>query len=74
LKGRGVVGRRRGSLNLERVPLRPDMVVLCGDSSCEEFSKVERFKVRAVIECKNQDPQHWLGDVESQVIPYKQAL
>jgi len=50
------------------------MVVLCGDSSCEEFSKVERFKVRAVIECKNLDPQCWLGDLEGQVILYKQAL
>jgi len=62
---------------IERIPLRPDIVVLCGVSSCEEFGKVDRLRVRAVIECKNQDPQdpqHWLRDVESQVILYREAL
>jgi len=59
---------------IERIPLRPDIVVLCGVNSCEEFSKVDRLRVRAVIECKNQDPQHWLRDVESQVILYREAL
>jgi len=59
---------------IERIPLRPDMVVLCDVNRCEEFSVVEKFRVRAVIECKNQDPQYWLRDVESQIIPYKQAL
>jgi len=62
---------------IERIPLRPDIVVLCGVGSCEEFSKVDRLKVRTVIECKNQDPQdsqHWLRDVESQVILYREAL
>jgi len=50
------------------------MVVLYGVSRCEEFSVVERFRVRALIECKNQDPQYWLRDLERQVIPHKQAL
>jgi len=59
---------------VKRIPLRPDMVVLCDVSSCEEFGKVERFRVRAVIEYKNQDPQYWLRDLERQVIPYREAL
>jgi len=71
----GIVDERVGlPKDVERIPLRPDMVVLCDVSSCEEFGKVERFRVRTVIECKNQDLQYWLRDVESQVIPYKQAL
>jgi len=61
--------RKRG---LERVPLRPDIVVLSKATNCEEL--MWEFKVRAVIECKNQDFRYWSKDIDTQLIPYKEIF
>jgi len=54
--------------------LRPDIVILCGVNSFEDFYKIEKVEVKALIECKNQDPEYWRQDVDNQIIPYKQIF
>lgn len=58
---------------LERVPLRPDIVVLEGDSdNCEKLAR--GFRVKAIIECKNQDFMYWRKSIREQIIPYKEIF
>jgi len=54
--------------------LRPDIVILCGVNSYEDFYKVDKVRVRVLIECKNQDIQYWSKDIIDQIIPYKQIF
>ncbi len=61
--------RRKG---LKRAPLRPDIAILKGGDSCNEL--VEGFKVRMIVECKNQDYRYWARDIDTQVIPYKEIF
>jgi len=57
-----------------RVPLRPDIVILRGINSCKDFKNVDEIKVKVLIECKNLDPEYWRQDVDNQIIPYKQIF
>lgn len=61
--------RRRG---LERSPLRPDIVILRGGESCRDLAK--GFKVKMIVECKNQSYEYWARDVDTQIIPYKEIF
>lgn len=63
-----VLIRRR----LRRIPLRPDIAILRGGESCDEL--VEGFKVKMIIECKNQDYEYWSKDINDQVVPYKEIF
>jgi hypothetical protein len=57
---------------LERMPLRPDLVVIEGADTCEGLKR--GFKVKAIIECKNQEYMYWARTVENQVLPYKEVF
>jgi len=57
-----------------RLPLRPDIVILRGISSCKDFENVDEIKVKVLIECKNLDPEYWRHDLDNQIIPYKQMF
>ena len=52
--------------------MRPDIAIIEGGVNCEEL--LRGFKVRAVIECKNQDYERWAGEVDRQLIPYKEIF
>jgi len=58
----------------ERIPLRPDIVILSNINSCEDIKNASDIRFKVFIECKNLDIQYWLNDVDNQVIPYKQIL
>jgi len=60
--------------SIKRNSLRPDIVVLCDVNSYEDFHKVDKVRVRALIECKNRDIQYWRKDINTQIIPYKQIF
>jgi len=60
--------------SIKRNSLRPDIVVLCDVNSYEDFYKVDKVRVRALIECKNRDIQYWRKDINTQIIPYKQIF
>ena len=55
-------------------PLRPDIAILCNVKNYEDFYKIEKVIVRALIECKNQDIKQWRKDINAQIIPYKQIF
>lgn len=57
---------------LERMPLRPDLVVTEGADTCEGLKR--GFKVKAIIECKNQEYMYWARTIENQVLPYKEVF
>ncbi|WP_048163260.1 hypothetical protein [Thermogladius calderae] len=59
-------------LGLQRTPLRPDIAILAGGLSCEELK--EGFRVKAIVECKNEDFERWSRDVEKQLIAYKEVF
>jgi len=59
-------------MGLNRLPLRPDIVILRGGRNCEDL--VNDFEVVAIIECKNWDYEYWFKDVDSQIIPYKEIF
>jgi len=58
----------------ERIPLRPDIVILSNINSCEDIKNANEIRFKAFIECKNLDIQYWLNDIDNQIIPYKQIL
>jgi len=57
-----------------KVPLRPDLVILCNINSCEDIKNASDIKFKAIIELKNLDIQYWLNDIDNQIIPYKQIF
>jgi len=57
-----------------RVPLRPDLVILCNINSCEDIKNASDIKFKAIIELKNLDIQYWINDIYNQIIPYKQIF
>jgi len=65
---REILRKRR----LKRLPLRPDIAIIEGGSSCNELKK--GFRVKAIIECKNQDYNYWAKDIDYQIIPYKEIF
>lgn len=75
-EGLGVILERARSVyrgrRLERMPLRPDLVVMEGADTCEGLK--HGFKVKAIIECKNQEYMYWAKTVENQVLPYKEIF
>jgi len=58
----------------KRLPLRPDIVILNDVKSCRDLDKVDKLKIRAIIELKNLDIQYWINDIDNQIIPYKQIF
>jgi len=57
---------------LKRSPLRPDIAILQGGTSCNEL--IKGFMVKSIIECKNWDYEYWAKEVDTQVIPYKEIF
>ena len=53
---------------------RPDIAILCNVNNYKDFHKVNKVGVRALIECKNTDIQHWRKDINDQILPYKQIF
>ena len=60
------------SKELQKAPLRPDIVILQGGSNFEELLK--GFYVKMIIECKNWDFSYWSKDIDLQIIPYKEIF
>jgi len=56
-----------------RLPLRPDIVIMDDVLSCEDMSK-KGIKVKLLIEAKYSDIKYWEKDIYSQVIPYMELL
>ena len=57
-----------------KVPLRPDLIILCNINSCEDLKNATEIKFKAIIELKNLDIQCWLNNIDDQIIPYKQIF
>jgi len=57
---------------LRRTPLRPDIAILQGGTSCNDL--VEGFRVKMIIECKNWDYRYWAKDINAQIIPYREIF
>jgi len=57
-----------------RAALRPDIVILCNINNCNDLQKANEIKVKAFIECKDRDFGEWQGEIDTQIIPYRQML
>jgi len=59
-------------LRLNRLPLRPDIVIFEDLEKREDLTK--NLKVLTIIECKNIEYEKWSKDIETQIIPYKRIF
>ena len=62
-----------GSARRPRVPLRPDMIVFEDAKSCDDIYE-RGLEAKLIVELKDRDYEEWEGDVESQIIPYKEIF
>jgi len=67
-------GDVRSFWHMERIPLRPDFVILSNISSWKDILYTSDIRFRALIECKNFDAKYWRKDIDNQIIPYKQIF
>ena len=58
----------------ERIPLRPDFVILSNINSCKDIRYASDIRFKAFIECKNFDIRYWRNDIDNQIIPYNEIL
>jgi len=70
----GVDAHMIGMFTEERIPVRPDIVVVKGYfERTGEFVNLEK-PIDLIVECKEEPFDEWEGEIRSQIIPYQESF